>query len=431
VSEISLRRVFIPLALCAITVSPACNTNTESPGNVRRLPVDDYRNKMKAGWIGQMVGVGWGAPAEWTSLGAIIPAEKVPPWEPRLVNQFHQDDLYVEMTFLRTLEQFGLNATARQAGIDFANSGYELWHANKHGRDNLRRGISPPDSGHPEFTAHSDDIDFQIEADFAGLIAPGMPNTVVELGDKFGRLMNYGDGLYGGQFVGCMYAEAFLEDDIVKIIEASLRCIPEQSQYAEMIRDVLEWHSEEPVAWEKTWHRVEAKYHSNTNYSHGLCSGPGADGDFSIDAKLNGAYIMIGLLYGDGDPERTMLLSLRCGQDSDCNPSNAAGILFTTMGYERIPERFKSELSMDTNFSHTPYDFPKLMEVSESLARQAVEDYGGRVEMDEVRREVFVIPTIATTPSSFERSSSPGPIAGSRFTEAELAQITVAPTHDQ
>ena len=33
----------------------------------------------------------------------------------------------------------------------------------------------------------------------AGLIAPAMPNIVIELGEKCGRLMNYGDGLYAGQ----------------------------------------------------------------------------------------------------------------------------------------------------------------------------------------------------------------------------------------
>ena len=28
---------------------------------VRRLPVKEYRDKMKAGWLGQMAGVSWGA----------------------------------------------------------------------------------------------------------------------------------------------------------------------------------------------------------------------------------------------------------------------------------------------------------------------------------------------------------------------------------
>ncbi len=184
------------MALAADGARPA--TAASAAGDARSLSVDEYLSRMKAGWIGQMAGVGWGAPTEWTSLGSIIPPEEVPAWSPERINQFGQDDLYVEMTFLRTLEVHGLGVSARQAGLDFARSAYELWHANRFGRENLRRGIAPPDSGHPLFTDHADDIDYQIEADFSGLIAPGLPNTVIELGEKFGRLMNYGDGLYGG-----------------------------------------------------------------------------------------------------------------------------------------------------------------------------------------------------------------------------------------
>ncbi|MCP4452686.1 MAG: hypothetical protein GY809_14585, partial [Planctomycetes bacterium] len=29
---------------------------------VRRISVDDYRDKMAGGWLGQMIGVGWGEP---------------------------------------------------------------------------------------------------------------------------------------------------------------------------------------------------------------------------------------------------------------------------------------------------------------------------------------------------------------------------------
>ena len=32
----------------------------------------------------------------------------------------------------------------------------------------------------------------------------------------------------------------------------------------------------------------------------------GRSDDFDIDAKLNGAYIAVGLLYGERDPERTI-----------------------------------------------------------------------------------------------------------------------------
>jgi hypothetical protein len=108
----------------------------------RRLKVSEYRQKMMAGWIGQMVGVGWGGPTEFRWANKIIPAEDVPEWQPELVNVWGQDDLYVEMTFLRSLEEHGLDVSLRQAGIDFANSKYMLWHANKAGRDNLRKGAT-------------------------------------------------------------------------------------------------------------------------------------------------------------------------------------------------------------------------------------------------------------------------------------------------
>ena len=87
-----------------------------------------------------------------------------------------------EKSCLRTLELYGMDVSYKQAGIDFANSGYRLWHANRAGSTNLRKGIAPPDSGHPHFNKHADDIDYQIEADFSGLISPGLPNTAIRLG---------------------------------------------------------------------------------------------------------------------------------------------------------------------------------------------------------------------------------------------------------
>ena len=163
---------------------------SETEVSERRITVNEYRSKMKAGWIGQMAGVGWGAPTEFRYLAKTIPEDEVPEWKPGMVNVYGQDDLYVEMTFLRSMEVHGFDVSINQAGIDFANSAYNLWVANKSGRDNLRQGIAPPNSGHPTYNVNADAIDYQIEADFSGLISPGLPNTVIALGEKFGRLMN-------------------------------------------------------------------------------------------------------------------------------------------------------------------------------------------------------------------------------------------------
>lgn len=387
--------------------------------NVRRLPVREYRDRMKAGWIGQIAGVCLGAPTEFRYKDQIMPVDAVPAWQPAMINNaFGQDDLYVEMTFLRSMELYGLDVPIRQAGIDFANSGYPLWCANKAGRTNLRRGIAPPDSGHPRFNKCPNDIDYQIEADYSGLIAPGMPNVAIALGEKFGRLMNYGDGMYAGQFMGGMYAEAFFETDIPKVIEAGLKCIPAESQYAEMVRDMLAWYRADPGNWEKTWARCQEKYRRNPEYQKASNGG--------IDCKINGAYVLLGLLHGGGDLDRTMVISCRGGQDSDCNPSSSGGVLFTTIGFSKLPERFTKELDETKVFSHTAYHFPALLDVCEKLARQAVVKEGGRVEKEPGGAEVFVIPVRPPTPSALELSWAPGPIAHSLFSEAEKAKITAS-----
>jgi len=405
--------------LSASVVAATRTQPVAAQGQFRRLPVAEYRDKMKAGWLGQIAGVSWGAPTEFKFGDRLMPEEALPKWTPGMINNaFGQDDLYMEMTFLRSLEQYGLEVSIRQAGIDFANSKYPLWCANNAGRTNLRRGIAPPDSGHPQFNRCPNDIDYQIEADYSGLIAPGMPNVAVALGEKFGRLMNYGDGVYAGQFIGAMYAEAFFESDVAKVVETGLRAIPAGSQYAEMGRDMLRWYHENPDDWQKTWQWAQEKYRNDPEYQKGSNGG--------IDCKINGAYVLMGLLYGKGDLDNTIAISCRCGQDSDCNPSSSGGVLFTTLGFAALPERFTKELDETQVFSHTAYNFPQLLDVCEGLARQGLKTAGGRVEQDAAGNDVFVIPVRPAVPSKLEPSWAPGPIANSWFTAEEQAQITAA-----
>ena len=401
---------FMMVAACAAAAGAAYAQGE------RRLSVEDYRDKMKGGWIGQIIGVVWGAPTEFKFNDVVIPEERVPKWYPGMINEaFGQDDLYVEMTFLRSMEEHGLDVSIRQAGIDFANSEYALWCANAAGRRNLRAGIAPPDSSHPKFNKCPNDIDYQIEADFAGLIAPGLPNAVVAMGEKFGRLMNYGDGVYGGQFMGGMYAEAFFESDLHKVIDAGLACIPAESQYAEMVRDMVRWHRENPDDWQKTWGLCFQKYRKDPAYQKAS--------NGAIDVKINGAMIMLGLLYGQGDIERAVVVSMRGGYDSDCNPSSAAGVLGTMAGFAGLPAHYTKELKLEPKFSYTAYNVPALLDVCEKLARQVVAKNGGRMEKDAAGKEWFVIPRQTAKPSAHELSWAPGAIANSRFTPEEMAKL--------
>ena len=178
-----------------------------------------------------------------------------------IANTIDQDDLYVEMTFAEVMDRVGLDATTEQYGEMFRDSKYRLWHANAGARRNLNRGIKAPMSGHPDFNIHANDIDFQIESDFIGLMTPGLPQASNHYADRVGRVMNYGDGLYGGMLFGAMYAAAYFETDPHRVVEQGLLAIPADSGYARLVRDVLAWHAQNPdgLAQDLAPHRGEVE----------------------------------------------------------------------------------------------------------------------------------------------------------------------------
>jgi hypothetical protein len=373
-----MKTASILVAVLIIGFSWASAIAADSSG-ARRISRAALEDKIRGGWAGQMIGVAYGAPTEFRSNGKILEGDLS--WSPdRIENAIHQDDLYVEMTFSKVMDTVGLEATTEQYGEMFKDSKYHLWHANAGARRALNQGITAPMSGHPRYNIHANDIDFQIEADFIGLMCPGLPQASNLYCDRVGRVMNYGDGLYGGMFVCGAYTAAFFENDPRKVVEAGLACIPADSSYGRLIRDLLDWSAQHPNDWRKVWQLVEDKYNKDDPCTDGALA------PFNIDAKLNGAYIAFGLLFGQGDFLKTLEISTRCGQDSDCNPSSAAGVLGVMLGYSRIPDEFKSGLAKiaDTKFDFTDYSFNTICKSTLDRALQVIEKNGGRATDTEV-----------------------------------------------
>ena len=366
-----------------------------SGGQARTLTRQALEDKIRGGWAGQMIGVSFGAPTEFKSNGKIFEGEIA--WKPEMVsNSIVQDDLYVEMTFTEVMDRIGLNATTEQYGEAFRDSKYSLWHANAGARRVLNQGIKAPWSGHPRYNMHANDIDFQIESDFIGMMTPGLPQEANKYADRVGHVMNYGDGVYGGMFFAGMYAAAFFASDPRKVVEAGLASIPAQSGYATVIRDVLDWSRQHPDDWKQTWRLIEDKWDRND-----VCP-EGALRPFNIDARLNGAYVALGLLYGAGDFTTTLDVATRAGQDSDCNPSSAAGVLGVMLGYKGIPDEWKSGIAAiaDQKFDYTSYSFNTITASTVKRALKVIEMTGGGVTDSNV-----TIPYQAATPPTLEQWS--------------------------
>ncbi|WP_375444765.1 ADP-ribosylglycohydrolase family protein [uncultured Fibrella sp.] len=379
--------LFLPLlALLAFGPAPTPKKPTAGAPAAVTLSKATLQDKIKGGWAGQLIGCTFGGPTEFKFNGTMMNDYQPIPWydgyikKTMLENPGLYDDLYMDLTFVDVFEKKGLDAPVSEHANAFANAGYMLWHANQVGRYNILNGMKAPESGHWLNNPHADDIDFQIEADFSGLMAPGMPNTAIQIGDPIGHIMNYGDGWYGGVYVGAMYALAFVSNDVSYVVNESLKAIPAQSTFHQCIADVIKWHKLYPTDWKRTWLEIQRKWSDEVGCSDGIFA------PYNIDAKLNSAYIVLGLLYGQGDYTKTMQISTRAGQDSDCNPSSAGGILGTMLGYDKIPAYWKQGLkdAEDIDFKHTTMSLNDVYAIGMKHALQVVERNGGKVSGENV-----------------------------------------------
>ena len=367
-------------ALFLVTTILICNAFAQP--STLKMSKAVLQDKIKGGWAGQTIGVTFGGPYEFRYNGTFIGDYQKLMWHDGLIkdnminNAGLYDDLYMDLTFVDIFEKHGLNAPVDSFANAFAHAGYMLWHANQAGRYNILHGIKAPQSGYWKNNPHADCIDYQIESDFAGLMSPAMPNTASAISDKIGHIMNYGDGWYGGVFVGSMYALTFTSNNIHTIVSDALKTIPQQSLFYQCINDVIKWHKQYPDDWKQTWFQVQKKWANDIGCPEGIFK------PFNIDATVNSAYVVIGLLYGDGDFTKSLEITTRCGQDADCNPSTVGGILGALYGYDKIPAYWKQGLkeAEDIDFKYTTMSLNDVYAIGLKHALENIKRNGGTVD---------------------------------------------------
>lgn len=389
-------------ASCLSMCSPKSEAGTGADKQPRKeITKKELIDKIKGGWAGQTIGVTLGWPSEFRYLGTYIQDYETIRWHDDYVNEAMTtfpglyDDVYVDLTFVEVFEKLGINAPLDSFAAAFKGKQYDLWHANQAGRYNLQQGVSADRSGHWLQNPHADDIDFQIESDFAGLMSPGMPGAATTIANRLGRLVNSGDGLYGGIYVANLYALAFANDNVPFIVKEALKAIPAQSKFHQCISDVIMWHAKYPADWKQTWFEVQKKWAEENGCPNGVFN------PLNIDAKLNAAYVVIGLLYGNGDFTKTLEVATRLGQDSDCNPATAAGVLGVIKGYSNIPAYWLTPLQKaeQRNFSFTNISLEKVYQLGYKHAMANIAANNG-----DTTRETITFPQTALTTVPFEEN---------------------------
>lgn len=301
----------------------------------------NYEETVYAGVLGKIIGVYLGRPFEgWTNerieerLGEIdyYVHDKV---GVRLV--VTDDDISGTFTFIRALEDYNFDPqlSPKQIGQTWLNYLIErrsvLWwgglgNSTEHtAYIRLQQGIDAPGSGSIAQNGQvvAEQIGAQIFIDGWALVCPGDPERAADFARRAGSVSHDGEAVYGAQVLAAMEAAAFVEKDINKLIDIGQKQIPNDSTINRMINDIREWHKENTDDWRATFKQIQA------NYGYDKYGG-------NCHIVPNHGLIILALLHGDGDFQKSLMIVNTAGWDTDCNSGNLGCLMGIRNGVEGI-----------------------------------------------------------------------------------------------
>ena len=278
---------------------------------------NNYRSKIKGGWIGKNVGGTLGGPAEGdTAVQHYFFYEPVP------TEPMPNDDFELQMAWLEMLDKRGLFVTP----ADFAH----CWETNVRGYIaeylqcilNVRRGFTSPVSGvYNNWFTHG--MGATIRSEIWAMIAPGMPDIAASFAYLDSSLDHEGDGVDGAMFMAAIESAAFTDSDPHSLVRTGLSYIPQNGLVAAVIRRVIEEHR---------------KGTPQQRLRHLLCADFSHPTDFTY-VPINVGFLVLGLLYGETFDE-ALCLAVNCGYDTDCTGASLGSILGIMHGPEGIPAKW-------------------------------------------------------------------------------------------
>jgi len=301
---------------------------------------DDYVERVYAGVLGKIIGVYLGRPFEgWqydritSEFGEINYYVHEKRGVPLVVTD---DDISGTFTFLRALPDYGNrhDLTPAQIGQTWLNYIIEnrtiLWwgglgNSTEHTAFlRLKKGLPAPQSGSIATNGKivAEQIGAQIFIDGWGMIAPGDPELAAEFARKAASVSHDGEAIYGAQVIAAMEAQAFIENDLNKLLDTSTSLIPKDSIIYRLIEEIRSFHVKHP-----DWHA--GREHIVKNYGYDRYGG-------NCHMVPNHALIILALLYGEDSFQKSLRIVNTSGWDTDCNSGNVGCIMGIKKGLDGI-----------------------------------------------------------------------------------------------
>lgn len=332
---------------------------------VVKLNFKEYQDKVYACWIGKNIGGTMGTPYEGvrefldikgfsTEEGVVLP----------------NDDLDLQLIWLAAAERFGMGElNAEKLG--------EMWlsfitpHWNEYGicKSNMRKGLIPSVSGDYNNDLWKTSNGAWIRTEIWACLQPGRPDIVASYAYE-DACVDHGnsDGSYAAIFVAVLQSVAFVINNIHDCIDVALEYIPKDSRTYKTVECARECYR----------NKVDFKEARDKILNMNADIGSGW-----FQAPSNVGYAVLGLLYGEGDFKKSMILAIDCGDDTDCTGATVGATLGILYGMKGIPADWKKHIGDEiVTVSINKGEFPQVPKTCTELTERVVRLARGSITTD-------------------------------------------------
>jgi len=283
-----------------------------------QIQYSEYLDKVRGCWAGKNIGGTLGAPMEgnmamndvtfYTQELNGVPAPN--------------DDLDLQLIWLAAVEIHGLDAiTPRLLGEYWDHSVIAPCSEYAVCKMNINNGVMPPLSGAINNERYKYGNGAWIRSEIWACLCPGAPDEAIKYAYIDSCADHCEEGIWAEMFTAALQSAAFVENDIRKLIEIALSKIPADSKLAAAVKLVIDSYD-----GGKPWNETrELLVH---------------DFEPIYRAAVNIGFMIIGLLYGEGDFDKSICRAVNCGDDTDCTAATVGALFGIIKGRKGIPQRW-------------------------------------------------------------------------------------------
>ena len=276
-------------------------------------------------WLGKSIGGTLGLPAEGRMDRLHFTFyDPVPTIAPP------NDDLELQLVWLHLLETLTDGTLTQQHFADaWLNHLHYMWDEYGRCRWNLRRGVPVAAVGTFENNFVSG-MGSPIRSEIWACLFPGDPAGAAYYAALDASLDHGVEGIAGEVLFSVMQSLVAAGSSVTDAIDEALARIPADCETARALALIRTAFRQNVPVWEAR-DQLLAK-HGNDNFTH---------------TPLNVGLTIWALLYGEGDFEKSILLAVNGGYDTDCTAATVGATIGLALGSEAIPDRWRSPIGED------------------------------------------------------------------------------------